>query len=343
MANASSSIRQTDFLTYSHTVGLCTMEGRGFMFPVDTAIGAGNRLFSVSRGVPGDTRSIRVTTYDLESQFFGTFGGFGEGDGQFIWPSAIAIDSAGNVYVSDEHKHKINVFTGEGIYTANWGDYGEGEGQLNGPSGLAFDSEDNLLVSDHRNHRVQKFNRDGQFISAFGVEGSGSGQLSLPWGVAVDSNSDIYVADWGNNRIQKFSAEGEFLRSYGSTGHEDGQLINPSGVAVDRDGYLYVSDWGNERVQVLSKDGDFVAKLRGQATVSKWAQDFLDTNVEEAEARANSNLEPDLTPFGGDPHEESSHTEKFFWGPASVKLDAEGRLYVTESNRHRIQIYQRAT
>jgi len=110
---------------------------------------------------------------------------------------------------------------------------------------------------------------------------------------------------------------------------------------VDGEGYIYVSDWGNERVQVFGPDCDFITKLRGTATVSRWAQDFLSTNAEEADARAKANLEPDLELFGGDPHEESAHTEKYFWGPVSVKLDAEGKIYVTESNRHRIQIYER--
>ena len=115
----------------------------------------------------------------------------------------------------------------------------------------------------------------------------------------------------------------------------------PICVAVDVDGYIYVSDWANERIQVLDSDGDFVAKYRGESTVSKWAQEFLDTNVEEAEPRSRSNLEPDPSMFGGDPHEESAHIEKYFWGPTSIKLDKEGRLFVTESNRHRIQIYER--
>ena len=50
-------------------------------------------------------------------------------------------------------------------------------------------------------------------------------------------------------------------------------------------------------------------------------------------------MEPDIEFFNDDPHEESSHIEKYFWAPTSVKLDSEGRLYVTESNRHRVQIY----
>ncbi len=105
---------------------------------------------------------------------------------------------------------------------------------------------------------------------------------------------------------------------------------------------MYVADWGNERVQVLDPSGAFVTKLRGEATDSVWARDFLRINVEEAEARARADMESEIEFFTDDPHEESSHIEKYFWAPVSVKLDASGRLYVTESNRHRLQIYTRA-
>lgn len=341
MADTLLTDNKTGFLTYSHTIGLCTMEGRGFMFPSDTAFGAGGRHYTVSRGVPGDNRNIRITMYDIEAEYFGTFGGFGTGDGEFLWASGIAIDSTGQVYVSDEHNHRINVFNSDGEYIRNWGEHGEGEAQLNSPSGIAFDSDDNLIVSDHRNHRMQKFTKEGHFLHSFGEQGSGEGQLNLPWGVCVDGNDNVYVADWGNDRAQKFSPAGEFLTSYGTSGRGDGEFKNPSSVVVDREGYIYIADWGNERVQVLDQNGAFVTKLRGESAVSKWAKDFLDTNLEEAGARALANLEPDLSGFAGDPHEESSHTEKFFWGPVSVKLDSEGRLYVTESNRHRVQIYNR--
>ena len=149
------------------------------------------------------------------------------------------------------------------------------------------------------------------------------------------------MADWRNDRIQKFSPEGQFIASFGESGTGDGQFHRPSAVAVDSQGYVYVADWGNERVQVLDPDGGFVVSLRGESDLAKWAEDFFSTNTEEAEARSRSNLEKDIDFFVQDPHEESSHIEKLFWGPASVKLDGEGRLYVTETNRHRVQIYQR--
>ena len=341
MTSSVASTNQTDFLKYSHTIGLCTMDGRGFMFPSDTAIGPKGRIYTVSRGLVGDSRTQRVTAYDLDSAFFGTFGSFGEDEGQFKLPSAIAVDGDGHVYVADEYTHRINIFDSEGKSVGRWGSKGVGEGQFNGPSGMAFDGEDHLYVSDHRNHRIQKFTKDGAFVLSFGSEGDGEGKLNLPWGVAVDGGDEVYIADWRNDRISKYSSDGKFLRAFGSSGNGDGQFNRPSSVAVDGEGYIYVSDWGNERVQVFGPDGDFITKLRGTATASRWAQDFLSTNAEEADARAKANLEPDLELFGGDPHEESAHTEKYFWGPVSVKLDAEGKIYVTESNRHRIQIYER--
>jgi DNA-binding beta-propeller fold protein YncE len=330
------------FLEYLDTVGLATMLGRGFYYPVDTAIDSDGRLYVVSRSIEGDNRGVRITVCDLDHEYYGTFGEFGEGDGQFIYPTSVAIDSQGRIYVSDEHLNRITVFDDSRNFTGKWGVEGTNAGELDGPSGLTFDGDDNLYVVDHRNHRVQKFTAHGTFLMGFGSEGHGDGDLSFPWGLAIGPSGDVYVADWHNDRVQRFSPDGEFLASYGSPGRGDGQLHRPAWVAIDGDGYIYVCDWGNERVQVLDPDGGFVAKLMGEATESRWAQDFLNTNLEEGGARARANLDKDIDFFVDDPHERSSHIEKLFWAPTSVKLDAAGRLYVTDSNRHRLQVYQRS-
>ena len=157
----------------------------------------------------------------------------------------------------------------------------------------------------------------------------------------MDSRDNVYVADFGNDCIKKFSAGGDFLACFGGPGRGDGQFTKPASVAVDRDGYIYVADWGNERVQVLDADGNWVSTLRGEATLSEWASNFLSINREEAAARATADLEMDIDYVVDDPHEESSHIEKYFWCPSSVRLDSRGYLYVTETNRHRIQVYRK--
>jgi len=331
-----------EFLEYFMTLGMTVMEGRGFYYPVDTAIGQDSRLYVVNRSLDNVARGVRVTMCDIDSEYYGNFGSFGNKDGQFEWPSGGAIDSRGRVYISDEQLHRISVFDHSGAFLSQWGAHGSGEGDLDTPSGIAFDDQDNLYVSDTYNHRIQKFTADGRFLLSFGSQGQGNGELNLPWGVTLDGKNNVYVADWGNDRIQKFSPQGDCLASYGASGIADGEFQRPSSVAVDGEGYIYVADWGNERVQVLDPQGGFVMKMRGEATLSKWAANFLSVNEEEGAARARANLDPKIEYFVDVPHEESSHIEKFFWSPVSVKLDRAGTLFVTESNRHRIQVYKRS-
>jgi DNA-binding beta-propeller fold protein YncE len=335
-------LEQTRFLKYSRTVGMTTMRGRGFYYPMDSAMAGDGRIYVVSRSSERtQTDTVRVTVLNMEGEYFGVFGAMGDGDGEFRWPCGIALDGDGRVYVSDEHLHRITRFTASGDFVSSWGTPGSGDGELDGPSGIAFDTDDNLLVSDTRNNRVQRFTKDGRFLSAFGADG-GTDQLNMPWGVTAGPSGDVFVADWGNDRIVRFSREGQLVSQYGSSGRGDGQLIKPAAVEVGSDGYIYVADWGNERVQVLDAQGRFVQKLRGEATHSEWAEDFLRVNVEEAEVRARTNMEPDIEFFNEDPHEESSHIEKLFWGPVSLILDDSDRLYVTEEHRHRIQVFERA-
>jgi sugar lactone lactonase YvrE len=113
-------------------------------------------------------------------------------------------------------------------------------------------------------------------------------------------------------------------------------------VAVDDEGNIYVADWGNERVQILAPDGSFRAKLRGESGLSKWGESYFIANQDELEERQKADLEPELSLSATDDlRQESASIEKFFWGPVAVKVDDQGRLYVVESCRHRIQVYHK--
>jgi hypothetical protein len=115
-------------------------------------------------------------------------------------------------------------------------------------------------------------------------------------------------------------------------------------VALDSEGNIYVADWGNERVQVLGPDGSFLAKVRGESGLSKWGESYFIANQDEWDERQKANLEPELSLSPtADLREESASIEKLFWGPISVKVDGQGRLYVVESCRHRIQVYRKGS
>ena len=328
-------------LEYWQTIGIVAMEGRGFEYPTDTVAARNGRLYVLNRSRDFGERGVRVSVLDVDSEYYGAFGFLGEGEGQLISPTCAAESAQGHIYVADDYTHRITAFDYDGNFVSRWGARGAGEGELNGPSGVAFDSSDNIYVADTHNNRVQKFTSSGAFLSSIGSPGSSEGEFRLPWGLTVAPNGDLYVSDWGNDRIQRFSPEGDFIAAYCESGREEGQLRRPSGVAVDERGNIYVSDWGNERVQVLAPDGTPIQVLRGEATLSKWAANFMETNREEAAARASANLTPDLPDvYGDDPHTQSAHVESLFWAPMSVKLDADGNIYVTEANRHRVQIYR---
>lgn len=330
---------------YSHTVGFYAQNGRGFNNPVDVALGRDEMLYVLNRA--GSDISVRmsykrVTMCTVNEVYHGEFSGGGIADGQIMWPAAIAIDREDNIYISDEALHRISVFDKQGHFLHQWGVQGHGEGELNRPAGLTFDTDDCLMVVDGLNNRVQRYAKDGQFLGQWGRGGNGAGEFNVPWGIATDSENQVYVADWRNDRIQKFDARGRHLASWGTSGIDEGAFCRPSGVAVDQDGVIYVADWGNERVQVLDPEGRFLALWRGESSLSSWAKDYFLSNQDELDEREKADMEPALDRLPSDGfREESASIEKLFWGPTAVKVDPQGRIFVVESCRHRIQVYQK--
>ena len=332
-------------LQYSHTVGFMSLQGgRGFANPVDMVFDTEGAMYVLSRGGSDgfdDIISKRITKCTVDEEYLGQFSGGGTEDGKIMWPSSIAMDAQERVYVADEALHRISVFEKGGRYLYKWGRRGRGEGEFDRPAGIIFDANGVLLVTDSLNNRVQRYTQEGQFISQWGSAGDGDGEFNMPWGLASDTDGNIYVADWRNDRIQKFSADGEFLKAWNGSDADDGTFNRPSGLAVDGDGVLYVADWGNERVQVMTQEGECLANLRGESGLSKWAHEYFSTNMDELEEREKANLEPQLEyPSGDHLRQESAMVEKLFWGPTTVKIDAQGRVYVVDTARARVQVFE---
>ncbi|MBS58281.1 MAG: hypothetical protein CL735_05915 [Chloroflexi bacterium] len=328
------------YVHYFKTIGVTSNQpvGRGFSAPVDISINhRTNQIYVLNRGKP---QLNRIGVCNLDEEYLFEFSKNGNSPGEFLRGTGIAINSQGNVFLTDEELNKIIVWSENGEFLSQWGSTGSDPGQLNGPGGIAIDPSDNIFITDQNNHRIQKFNSHGEFLATFGTFGNGDGQLNMPWGIHISPDNHIWVADWRNDRIQKFTIDGKFVLSFGESGNEEGQFYRPSGVTVDNRNNVYVSDWGNERVQILSEHGSHIQTLRGEATLSKWANEFLEANLDEKRTRAISNLKPDLPSHLNSPYLISSQTEEYFWSPTSVNLDSEGKLYVTESSRHRIQIYK---
>ena len=255
-----------------------------------------------------------------------------------MWPSAICEGPDKRIYVTDEHLHKIMTFSADGTFIKEWGQLGSKPGDMDSPSGIAFNGKGELFVSDTYNNRIQFFTEDGQYIRSFGSPE----ELNLPWRISLDSKGHLYVADWGNDRVCKYRTDGVMLATFGKQGSGEGEFLRPADVVADDTGKMFVCDWGNERIQVLDPDGNFLQLNLGESDLSPWAENFLNINVEEGEAREKSDLHKKNIKYADphDRHEVSSHIEEYFWSPMSLSLTQDGRLYVVESNRHRIQIFE---
>jgi DNA-binding beta-propeller fold protein YncE len=117
----------------------------------------------------------------------------------------VAVDDAGNVYVSDTYNNRMQKFDSSGNFVTKWGGYGESDGLFYSPVGVAVDNEGSVYVVEDGNYRIQKFDSDGNFLAKWGSRGNGDGQFWGPDGVATDQQGNVYVADTQNHRIQKFA------------------------------------------------------------------------------------------------------------------------------------------
>ena len=331
-------------LRYLKSIGLNSHQprGRGVNHPYDIDISSDERIYVLNRMYTNSAFGIRVQICDMNDEWYGEFGeSGGDGSNQFLVPVAMDFDRNDRLYVTDESHHQVKIFDKNGNFIEAWGRGNSKASNLSGPSGICVDSQNEIIVVEQYPGKITKISSDGEIQFSFGENGTNNGQFDLPWGVTVDREDNIYVADWRNDRVQKFTMNGEFIMSVGVSGEGPGELKRPSGVAVDRQGVIYVADWGNERVQIFDAEGKFIRVLQGDADLSKWSVEWLESNLDQYRAREESTLMMnDLPEHLRTPYHIASQTEPIFWGPVSVVIDSNDRLLVTEHSRHRIQIFE---
>ena len=170
------------------------------------------------------------------------FGERGDKAGQFHYPTGLAVDGSGVLFVADTYHHRIQRITPNGG-VAVIGSRGTGRGQFLSPQGIAVDEEDSFYVLEQGNGRVQKFTKEGVLALTFGRPGRGAGELHGPTAIAVTPGSGhITIADTGNSRVQRFDAAGQFLCFIGgAAGYESG-ISSPQALAIESGGSISVAD-----------------------------------------------------------------------------------------------------
>jgi secreted PhoX family phosphatase len=258
-----------------------TNDGTGsaarFNQPSDLALDGAGNLYVADEGentIRKVTPAGVVTTIAGQSGVAGTNDGMGS-TAEFHSPWGVAVDTDGNVYVTDIYNDTIRKVTPVGTNwlvttlagqpgTAGTNDGTNGGAHFNQPVGLAVDTNGNLYVADDGNQTIRKVTPVGTnwvVTTLAGLAGyydtndgtNSDARFYYPAGVAVDTNGNLFVADNGSYTIRKVmpsgtnwivtTIAGKPLNSGIQDGTNSGARFGgPSCVAVDTSGNLYVSD-----------------------------------------------------------------------------------------------------
>ncbi len=151
------------------------------------------------------SKTHTVKIFNLRGELIGTIGrDKGEEPGQFLFPTYLALDPQGRLYVTDTLNSRVQMFDPDGRYITSFGGRGNCWGCFDKPKGVALDSFGNLYVVDSGWSNVQIFNSKGQVLLFFGGRGPIPGMLMNPTAVTIDSQNRIYVADYLNHRVEMY-------------------------------------------------------------------------------------------------------------------------------------------
>jgi len=222
----------------------------------------------------------------------GTYGFTGDGGpataAEFAYPSGVARDSSGNIYIADESNcvirmvnpaGTISTFAGIGTNapSPSCGYSGDGgpatSAQLNVPYTVYVDSKNNVYIPDTNNHVVRVVT-GGTITTIAGIPGqpgySGDGgpatsaKLNVPAAVALDGAGNIYIADSSNHRIREINAATGIISTVAGNGacafSGDGiaienSLCYPYGLWTDVNGNLFIADASNNRLRWVNAAG----------------------------------------------------------------------------------------
>ncbi len=236
-----------------------------------------------------NSRIRKVSSTGIVTTFTGT-SSFGNKNGSldtatFGSPFGIAMDSHGNIFVTDFGFNNIREISASGFVSTFAGDtYGatgtaDGFGtnaRFHSPLGITIDQNDNIFVIDGANNTVRKITSDGHVTTLAGsgvaasIDGTGTAaSFNGPCGIGVDATGNIYVVETGASKIRKVTQTGVVTTFAGSgiPGTKDGPVDSarfnqPICIVSDHQGNFYVTDQGNGTIRMISSDGT-VSTLAG--------------------------------------------------------------------------------
>ncbi|HEY6424868.1 MAG TPA: protein kinase [Pseudonocardiaceae bacterium] len=302
-------------------------------YPIDVAFDrSGNLYVAESTG----KRIRKIDPNGLISTVAGTGDEGFSGDGgpatraQLGYPTALAVDDSGNLYISDNANQRVRKVDAAGTITTVAGNghpglAGDGgpaaAAELSYPNGLDLDRAGSLYIADSGNNRIRKMDVGGRIstVAGIGIRGfAGDGgpamtaQLAAPVAVAVDRDGNIHVGD-RSHRVRKVDQNGT-ITTFAGTGPAypgDGlpatqaSLNGPHFADVDKDGRLYIADSGNHRIRRVEQGGT-ITTIAG-------------------------NGRPGYSGDGG------LATDAQLNYPGNLVVDPAGNVYIADSENHRVR------
>ncbi|MES2947189.1 MAG: hypothetical protein V4858_01485 [Pseudomonadota bacterium] len=363
----------TTFSGTAGTAGTAQASPAQFSEPFSLAIDSSGTLFVADT----NNHAIRkISSAGLVSTLAGGNGpGSADGTGaaaKFTEPRAVALDAAGNVYVTDYMNHTVRKVTPAGVVTTLAGSAGNigftnGQGsaaRFKSLQGVAVDSGGNVYVVDGGNRSLRKITPGG-LVSTL-VDGSGTSLIGEPRGLAIDASGSLYVTDYTSHAVYKLTAAGvgSVLAGTAPTpGSADSttaaaQFNAPNGVAVDSANNVYIADTANNTIRKIA--GGSVTTLAGLAGRSSSrdgagaAARFEDPyavatdgagNVYVADATDHSirKITPDgtVTTLAGKAgtlgSSDGAGAAARFRGPQGIAADSAGNVYVADTGNRTVR------
>jgi trimeric autotransporter adhesin len=273
-------------------------------------------------------------------------------DAALSFPSGIAVDGSGNVYVSDTQDNEIRKITSSGTITRvagtgspcarppRCGDGGLADtATLTSPTGLAIDRHGNLYIADTGDQEIRKLSTSGTITRVAGTgkwcahpprcgdDGAArKARLRFPQAVALGPSGEWYIADGGDQEIRRVSAAGKITTvagtgkpcstapNCGDGGSPTAARLNfPAGVAVGPAGGIFIADASGDELRAVV--GQKITRLAGDGSPCA------------------------KPPACGDNHDARLSTLNY---PSAVVSDANGNLYVADAGDNEVRWLSRA-
>lgn len=293
---------------------------------------------------------LQAQSYSF-STVAGLAGSSGSSDGtnssaRFYYPAGIALDRAGNLYVTEILNHTVRMIQPIGTNfvvrtlagmpgVAGSVDGTNGEARFDHPNGITVDPAGNLFVADHYNHTIRKIAPIGSnwvvntVAGSAGIHDHDDGTNSIarfysPTGITSDGVGHFFVADTANFTIREITSAGTdwvvstlagLALNYGFVDgiNDQARFDFPFDLKVSSAGVLYVTDWGNHAIREISASG------------SDWNVDTI------------AGLSGTMGSIDG-----TGRKAKFNF-PSGIAIDSESSLYVADQENHTLRRITRSS